>query len=296
MILSRDDIQTIIPHREPFIFVDEVNEIEPGTRAEGVAWDFLSYPLFGDLAGIGSGSSYFVNAVVPQDGGYTAHVPSVRAFAKLFEGHFPGHLVFPGVLTLEAVAETAAMVVEERWADSDASAFLSAVDRWRFRSPVWPDDSLTLRVERLAEDRDLVRFSGEAYVDDRLAAQGELSFSRYSATREIAETSPGLNFPISMLIEALAEVGAVLALNNDGNKGKIIFLAGVENWRTYKPIQRGCEIRMEAVLVAKRQAYGKGHVVAVQGGCPVAEGDLMFVLREPSQDEPTGRDAAARAV
>jgi 3-hydroxyacyl-[acyl-carrier-protein] dehydratase len=95
---------------------------------------------------------------------------------------------------------------------------------------------------------------------------------------------PGPVFPISLLVEALAEVGAVLALNSDENRGKIIFLAGIEGWRTHRPIEPGAELHMEAKLVARRHTYGKGHVLATQNGNPVAEGDLMFMLRADTQE------------
>jgi 3-hydroxymyristoyl/3-hydroxydecanoyl-(acyl carrier protein) dehydratase len=184
-------------------------------------------------------------------------------------------------------------VLEEAWAESEGSPFLSGVDHWRFRSPVWPDDPLKLTVECLEQSSDEAKFMGRAYVHDRLAAQGELSFSRFTASPEMSCSSPGLIFPISVLIEALAEVGAILALNNDENRGKIIFLAGVENWRAHKPIERGVELEMEAEIVAKRRAFGKGHVMAMQHGSLVAEGDLMFMLQEQAQDAAVGQAVAA---
>ena len=143
MRLSRDEIEQIIPHRAPFIFVDEITEVEFGKRAVGLIHD-------------------------------------VAAYHELLAGHFPGFPVMPGAL----------------------------------------------------------------------------------------------------LVEALAEVGAVAALGLPENQGRIAMLTGLDGWRFRRPALPGQSVRLEATLTARRSNYGKGHAVATADGKVLAEGDLSFAIVE----------------
>lgn len=136
--LGRAGIEAIIPHREPFIFVDEIQEIEWGQRAVGVIHD-------------------------------------VAEFSQL-AGHFPGFPVMPGAL----------------------------------------------------------------------------------------------------LVEALAEVGAVAALGLPENKGKIAMLTGLDSWRFRRPALPGHEVLLETVMTARRSNFGKAHCIATSEGQVLAEGNLSF--------------------
>lgn len=96
------------------------------------------------------------------------------------------------------------------------------------------------------------------------------------------------NFPVipgAILLEALAEVGAIAALGLPENKGKIAMLTGVNNWKFRHAAQPGKLIRLEAELTRMRRRFGTGHVRAVTAeSVVIAEGDLSFgIVDRPSE-------------
>jgi len=88
-----------------------------------------------------------------------------------FEGHFPGHPVMPGVLIVETIAQTA-MVVAGR-----GDLKLKGVDKVKFRQTIEPGDRLEVRVRKISENDGSLRFFGEVYLGENLAAGGELILS-----------------------------------------------------------------------------------------------------------------------
>lgn len=108
-MLDRQGIKNIIPHREPFLFLDKVSLLEPGFRGEG---------------------SYYVD---PQ--------------ASWIAGHFPAYPVFPGVLQVEAVAQLGSVVVMSQLAETNKIAFFTGIDKAKFRSQVFPGDLLEMSIE-----------------------------------------------------------------------------------------------------------------------------------------------------
>jgi len=137
--LDRRQIEAILPHREPFLLLDRVIELVPGEYA-----------------------------VAERD---------ISAADDVFRGHFPGHPVFPGVLQLEAMAQTGAVALLSEPDGQGKLVLFAGVDRVRFRKPVLPGDTLRLET-RLTERRGRIgRGEGKAFVGADLACSGILTFA-----------------------------------------------------------------------------------------------------------------------
>lgn len=93
-----------------------------------------------------------------------------------FQGHFPGQPVFPGVLIVEAMAQTAGcVIIYKSEGAKPKSVFLMTVDEAKFRRPVVPGDRMELHMERIKTRRDMHWYRGEAMVDGALVAEGIVS-------------------------------------------------------------------------------------------------------------------------
>ena len=135
-ILDINRIMRLIPHRHPFLMIDKVIEIVPDVRAVGVKNVTINEPFF--------------------------------------QGHFPGHPVMPGVLVIESMAQTAAVMVMEtmqRTADTGVVVYFMSVDDARFRKPIVPGDTIHVRVEKRHRRGSVWKFGGEARVDGNLMAE-----------------------------------------------------------------------------------------------------------------------------
>ncbi len=132
-----DGILQYLPHRYPFVFVDRVQELEPGQRA--VAWKCVS------------------------------------ANEPYFQGHFPGNPIMPGVLIGEAFAQVAGVIAMSANPEMmGKTVYLLGFDKIRFRQPVRPGDRIRMTVEMLSVRRGIWRFSCLAEVDGIKVADGEL--------------------------------------------------------------------------------------------------------------------------
>ena len=131
-------ILELLPHRYPFLMLDRVIEIEPGQRAVGIK--------------------------------------CVTANEPFFQGHFPGNPVMPGVLIVEALAQTAAVLGAETHPEyvDHGGVLLMGLDKVRFRRPVVPGDTLRLAVELIKVRGPIWRIKGTATVDGERAAQAEM--------------------------------------------------------------------------------------------------------------------------
>lgn len=132
-------IMEMIPHRYPFLLVDRILEIVPGESAVGLKNVTMNEPHF--------------------------------------MGHFPGHPVMPGVLIVEAMAQTAALVVVEslgKRAEGKIVYFMT-IDSARFRKPVTPGDALHIHVKKTQSRANVWRFEGQAVVDGHVCAEATFS-------------------------------------------------------------------------------------------------------------------------
>ena len=128
-------IMAAIPHRYPFLMLDRVVDLVLGESAIGIK--------------------------------------NVSANENFFQGHFPGHPVMPGVLIVEAMAQTAAILVVETLGE-DAKGrlvYFMSIDGVRFRRPVVPGDRLELHVEKIQSRASVWKFAGKAIVDGKVLAE-----------------------------------------------------------------------------------------------------------------------------
>lgn len=136
VVLDIEAIQRILPHRYPFLMIDRVLEIEAGKRVVGIK--------------------------------------NVSANEPFFQGHYPGQPVMPGVLIVEALAQTAAILMGYEETAGDRVPLFMGIDRARFRRRVVPGDQLRLEVEVIQRRRNIMKAEGRAFVGDDLAADAVL--------------------------------------------------------------------------------------------------------------------------
>lgn len=138
-VLDVRDIERILPHRPPFLFVDQVIELVPGRRAVGVK--------------------------------------AVTAGEPYFAGHFPGRPLMPGVLIVEALAQVGAVCLLSERPNAGLLPLFGGVEGARFRTPVVPGEVLRLEVEITRARGRAGRGRGRALLaDGRVAAEAELLF------------------------------------------------------------------------------------------------------------------------
>lgn len=137
-MIEREEIEKIIPHRAPFLWIDRVEELEPGIHC--VAW------------------------------------LTVDAENPIFAGHFPARPILPGVLLIEAVAQTAAVMMGSTTpAETMGTALLAAVNRFKFHKPVSPGTVLRIETTKLTEAGSMACIEGTVSAAGEKVASGELS-------------------------------------------------------------------------------------------------------------------------
>jgi 3-hydroxyacyl-[acyl-carrier-protein] dehydratase len=137
--LDIKQVMAAIPHRYPFLLVDRVERIVPGESITAIK--------------------------------------AVSMNEEFFQGHFPGRPIMPGVLIVEALAQAAAiMAVEELdLLESGKLVYFMAIDSAKFRAPVEPGCLLTLKVEYAKKRFPVCKFSGKAFVDEKLVAEAQFT-------------------------------------------------------------------------------------------------------------------------
>ncbi len=128
-------IMEMIPHRYPFLMIDKVIDVVPDVSAVGLKNVTINEPFF--------------------------------------QGHFPGHPVMPGVLLIEAMAQTSAvLVIQTMGVKSEGKlVYFMSIDQARFRKPVTPGDSLSITVTKLRNRGNVWKFKGEARVGETMMAE-----------------------------------------------------------------------------------------------------------------------------
>ncbi|AEV67059.1 3-hydroxyacyl-ACP dehydratase FabZ [Acetivibrio clariflavus] len=144
-MLNNVDIQKIIPHRYPFLLVDKILEVEPGKRAVGIK--------------------------------------NVTANEPFFQGHFPGNPIMPGVLIVEALAQTACvagLLMEE---NKGKLGVFTGFEKIKFRKQVVPGDTLKLEADILTLKMGMGKVKVVATVDGQVACEGEIRFAMIDASK-----------------------------------------------------------------------------------------------------------------
>lgn len=138
-LLTTKEIMEIIPHRQPFLLLDTIEELEPGVKGTGKKCVSYNEPFFA--------------------------------------GHFPGEPIMPGVLIVEALAQVGAVAILSLEENRGKTAYFGAINFAKFKKKVVPGDVLTLETEIIKTKGPIGVGSAKAYVDGKLAVQAELTFA-----------------------------------------------------------------------------------------------------------------------
>ena len=138
MKLGSNEINNLIPHRSPFLFIDECEILEKGKKG-------IASRVFKD-------DEYF------------------------FQGHFPGNPIVPGVIIVEALAQTAGLIVSASLTEyNEKSVLFMSINKAKFRKPVLPNDKIIFEVNFINRVKNVYKFFGIASKENILVSQAEFS-------------------------------------------------------------------------------------------------------------------------
>ena len=135
-MLTNTEIQSIIPHRYPFLLLDQILEVIPGKRAVGIK--------------------------------------NVTVNEPFFQGHFPGNPIMPGVLIVEAMAQVAGVAGLLAPENKGKLGLFAGIENMKFKKRVVPGDTLVMEAEFLALKMGIGKVKVSAKVNDEIAAEGEI--------------------------------------------------------------------------------------------------------------------------
>ncbi len=142
MLFNVMEIQNILPHRYPFLLVDRITALKPGEFIEGYKNVSISEPVF--------------------------------------QGHFPGHPIYPGVMIIEGMAQAGGVLafksMDEKGQEDtkDKVVYFMSIDKAKFRAPVVPGDKLVYRLNVIKNRGSVWHLDAKAYVDEKLVTEAEL--------------------------------------------------------------------------------------------------------------------------
>ncbi|RUM70541.1 MAG: 3-hydroxyacyl-[acyl-carrier-protein] dehydratase FabZ [Sulfurovum sp.] len=142
MLYNVVEIQEILPHRYPFLLVDRITDLKKGEYIEGFKNISISEPVF--------------------------------------QGHFPDHPIYPGVMIIEGMAQAGGVLAFKSMTNASQEeiankvVYFMSIDKAKFRSPVTPGDQLVYKINVLKNRGAVWQLDAKAYVDDKVVAQAEL--------------------------------------------------------------------------------------------------------------------------
>jgi 3-hydroxyacyl-[acyl-carrier-protein] dehydratase len=136
-MMTIKEIQKLLPHRYPFLLVDRIIEMNPGTKAVGIK--------------------------------------NVTINEEFFQGHFPGLPIMPGVLIIEAMAQVAGVLAFQSGNAEGKSVYFMSIERAKFRKPVVPGDQLRLEVNILQQRGNVWKFAANALIEEKIVAEAEFT-------------------------------------------------------------------------------------------------------------------------
>lgn len=138
-MIDINEIMNILPHRYPFLLIDRVTELNVGENL--TAYKNVTYG------------------------------------EQIFQGHFPGHPIYPGVMIIEGMAQAGGVLAFKSMPDEDLSdkvVYFMSIDKAKFRKPVRPGDKLEYKISVIKHKGRIWVLKGEAYIDGALATEAEL--------------------------------------------------------------------------------------------------------------------------